>query len=151
MGIRRIAVIEKETDQAFGLYSHMGGRIGVLVQLKVAGAPSEAAKTAAHEVALQVAAFAPIAVRADEIDPELIAKEREIYQEQALQAGAKPEFLDRQIEGKLQKFFKESCLEEQMTVHDQKKSAKARLAEVAREIGASAVSVVSFVRFELGK
>ncbi len=151
MGIRRVAVIEKKAGDVIGQYSHMGGKIGVLVQLNVAGAAAEAAKAAVHEVALQVAAFAPIAVRADEIDPEVVAKEREIYREQALQSGAKPEFIDRQIEGKLQKFYKEVCLEEQMTVHDQKKSAKVRLAEAAKEIGASALTVTSFVRFELGK
>ena len=100
---------------------------------------------------MQVAAFAPIAIRPSEIDPELVAKEREIYREQAAQAGTKPEFVDRQVEGRLGKYYKEVCLEEQSTAFDAKKSCKQLIAEVAKEIGASKIEVKQFVRFALGK
>ena len=151
MGIRRFAVIEKAADEVVGLYSHMGGKIGVAVKLAVAGAAPEAAAELAKSIAMQVAAFAPVAIRPSEIDPALVAKEREIYREQAAQAGTKPEFIDRQVEGRLGKYYKEVCLEEQSTAFDAKKSCKQLIAETAKEIGASSIVVKQFVRFALGK
>ena len=151
MGIRRFAVLEKGANEVVGLYSHMGGKIGVLVKMAVEGAEAEKAAELAKNTAMQVAAFAPIAIRPSEIDPELVAKEREIYREQAAQAGTKPEFVDRQVEGRLGKYYKEVCLEEQSTAFDAKKSCKQLIAEVAKEIGASKIEVKQFVRFALGK
>ena len=151
MGIRRFAVVEKAANEVVGLYSHMGGKIGVLVKMSVEGAEAEKAAELAKNTAMQVAAFAPIAIRPSEIDPELVAKEREIYREQAAQAGTKPEFVDRQVEGRLGKYYKEVCLEEQSTAFDAKKSCKQLIAEVAKEIGASKIEVKQFVRFALGK
>ena len=151
MGIRRFAVLEKAANEVVGLYSHMGGKIGVLVKMSVEGAEPEKAAELAKNTAMQVAAFAPIAIRPSEIDPELVAKEREIYREQAAQAGTKPEFVDRQVEGRLGKYYTEVCLEEQSTAFDAKKSCKQLIAEVAKEIGASKIEVKQFVRFALGK
>lgn len=152
IGIKRVALIDEEGG-ALATYSHMGGKIGVIVKLNYTGEASDRASivAVAKDLAMQVAATAPIAVRSEEVSEDTIAKEREIYVELARKAGTKEEYIDRQIEGKLKKFLKEVCLAEQMFIKDTKKPVADLLKETAAANGVENLEIAQFIRFELGK
>ena len=152
IGIKRHAIISSE-NAAVATYSHMGGKIGVVVRLTFPGTATDMAviETVAKDLAMQVAATAPIAVNSSEVSAEIIASEREVYVELARKAGTKEEYIDRQIEGKLKKYLKEVCLAEQMFIKDTKKPVTELLKETAAAAGVESLEIGEFVRFELGK
>ncbi|MGL1934703.1 MAG: translation elongation factor Ts [Fibrobacterales bacterium] len=151
--IKRYNVTAITENNAVATYSHMGGKIGVIVSLKFEGAASDKAAlvAVAKDLAMQVAATNPISVNSDDVSKDVIDKERDIYKELALQSGTKEEFLDRQIEGKLKKFLKEVCLSEQMFVKDSKLPVTKLLQNLEKEQGVTNLVIESFTRFELGK
>ena len=129
-------------------YIHLGGKIGVLVQ--VDGANAEAARTLAKDLSLQVAAASPEYLAPEDVPAAVIEKEQEIYRNQARNEGKKEEFLDRIAQGRLDKFFKDNCLLEQPFIKDPDKPVKMLVAEAAKAAGAP-LTVVRFVRFQLGQ
>ena len=112
LSFRRFSKIEKNDEQVFGSYIHMGGKIAVLTRLN--GANEEVAK----DVAMHAAAMRPSVVRREQVPQEEIEKEREILKEQAINEGKPAEIAEKMVEGRLAKFFKEVCLEEQPFVKD---------------------------------
>lgn len=112
LSFRRFSKIEKNDEQVFGSYIHMGGKIAVLTRLN--GANEEVAK----DVAMHAAAMRPSAVRREQVPQEEVEKEREILKEQAINEGKPAEIAEKMVEGRLAKFFKEVCLEEQPFVKD---------------------------------
>lgn len=112
LSFRRFSKIEKNDEQVFGSYIHMGGKIAVLTRLN--GANEEVAK----DVAMHAAAMRPSVVRLEQVPQEEIEKEREILKEQAINEGKPAEIAEKMVEGRLAKFFKEVCLEEQPFVKD---------------------------------
>ena len=112
LSFRRFSKIEKNDEQVFGSYIHMGGKIAVLTRLN--GANEEVAK----DVAMHAAAMRPIVVRREQVPQEEVEKEREILREQAINEGKPAEIAEKMVEGRLAKFFKEVCLEEQPFVKD---------------------------------
>jgi elongation factor Ts len=151
--IKRYAVTPITESSAVATYSHMGGKIGVVVNLTFEGSASDKAALVgvAKDLAMQVAATNPISVNSDSVSEDVLNKEREIYKELAIQAGTKEEFLDRQVEGKLKKFLKEVCLSEQMFVKDSKLPVTKLLENLEKEQGVTNLVIESFTRFELGK
>ena len=159
---RKFGVLPKASNSVFGVYSHMMGKIGVITELSYEGSADEAAlKVAAKDIAMQAAAFAPIARKDSDVSAETIEKEREIARAQielaAQQSGkqTKPEFVERQLEGRVAKVLKELVLEDQeffMSEKNPKKlSVKNYLQEVvAKQLGLSSLKVVNFIRFERG-
>ena len=159
---RKFAEIKKVPNSVFGVYSHMKGKIGVITELAFEGSADEAAlKQAAKDIAMQAAAFAPVALNDAAVPAETIEKEREIARAQielqAQQTGkaTKPEFVERQLQGRVAKVLKEIVLEDQeffMTEKNPKKlSVKDYLQEVvAKQLGLSSLKVVNFIRFERG-
>ncbi|MBO7104883.1 translation elongation factor Ts [uncultured Fibrobacter sp.] len=156
---RKFAVIKKVPNSAFGLYSHMKGKIGVITELAYEGTPSDEAalKQAAKDIAMQAAAFAPVALNDAAVPAETIEKEKEIAKAQIEASGkqTKPEFMQRQIDGRVAKVLKEIVLEDQeffMSEKNPKKlSVKDYLQEVvAKQLGLSSLKVVNFIRFERG-
>jgi elongation factor Ts len=134
--VHRVARFQAESGRV-GSYIHMTGKIGVLVEL--GGAADEAL---ARDVAMHVAAARPLAVSGSEIPPEVVERERAVYQEQVRQEG-KPENIQAKIvEGKLQKFYKEQALMDQPFVKDPDRT----VGQLVGEVG-----VRRFVRFELGE
>jgi elongation factor Ts len=132
-------------------YLH-GTRIGVLAKLtsgEAAAFDSEHIRALGKDIAMQVAASSPIAVSRDTIDAEVLAKEREIYLTQAQSSGKPEKIWDKIVEGKLSKFYKEFVLVEQQYIRNTEISVSDRIKQVEKECG-SAVTVVSFVRYELG-
>ena len=156
---RKFAVIKKVPNSAFGLYSHMKGKIGVITELAYEGTASDEAalKQAAKDIAMQAAAFAPVALNDAAVPAETIEKEKEIAKAQIEASGkqTKPEFMQRQIDGRVAKVLKEIVLEDQeffMSEKNPKKlSVKDYLQEVvAKQLGLSSLKVVNFIRFERG-
>lgn len=159
---RKLAVVDCNENEALGFYSHMNGKIGVIVRLAYEGTPSDkdALVRTAKDIAMQAAAFAPVAVNSAAVPAEKIEKEREIARAQielqAQQTGkaTKPEFVERQLDGRVAKVLKEIVLEDQeffMSDKNPKKlSVKDYLTSLASGFGLSSLKVVDFVRFERG-
>ena len=152
ISIRRFARYAIENG-AVESYIHMGGKIGVLLKVENDNAETlnnETFKTFYHDVALQIAAAKPAYVKKEEVPSENLAKEREILRAQALNEGKPEKIVDKMVDGRIQKYYKEVCLIEQPFVKDGDKSIAQLTAEVAKEIGAN-INIVSFERFERGE
>ena len=134
MKIRRFARVEGFTDT----YIHLGGKIGVLVQTDV-----EPDAAAIHDVAMQIAAARPTYISKEDVDANEIAHEKEILRAQALNEGKPEKIVDKMVEGRIQKYYKEVCLLEQPFVKDDDMS-------VAKMIGGR-FQVLKFVRYEMGE
>lgn len=150
ISIRRFARFQSEGVVA--TYIHMGGKVGVLVDVSTneAGKESEDVKQFAHDLSLQIAAAKPEAVRREEVDSEKLEKEREIQRAKALEAGKPEKIVDRIVDGQIEKYYKEVCLLDQQFVKDPDKTVKGLMAEVSKAAGAP-VDVVRFARFERGE
>ena len=142
ISFRRFEKITKADDEVFGTYKHMGGKIGTVVVLK--GANEEIAK----DVAMQAAAMAPIAVNRDGVPAEMVEHETSIIKEQIKndeKNAKKPEdIIEKMATGRLSKFFKEICLEEQDFIKDSGVTVKNYVKNNGGEI-------VSMVRFAVGE
>ena len=154
MGVARFVRYELSSEAGcMAVYIHGIGNIGVLVEVS-AGTPeaaaSEAARGFAKDVAMQIAAAAPISVRRDEVAADVVEHEMSIYKNQAAETG-KPEPIQQKIaEGRLDKFFKEFCLLEQTFVKNPDITVKQHAEQAGKEAGAP-VDVVRFERMVLGE
>ena len=140
--IRRFARME---GQLVDTYIHLGGKIGVIVAAKTADA--EKARPAVHDVAMHIAAAKPGVLHRDEVDPADLDKEREILRAQALN-DPKPKpanIIEKMVEGRIAKYYKEVCLLEQPFVKNPDQSIEQMLKEHGD------VVLVAFVRFEMGE
>lgn len=140
--IRRFARME---GQLVDTYIHLGGKIGVIVAAKTADA--EKARPAVHDVAMHIAAAKPGVLHRDEVDPADLDKEREILRAQALN-DPKPKpanIIEKMVEGRIAKYYKEVCLLEQPFVKNPDQSIEQMLNEHGD------VELVAFVRFEMGE
>lgn len=154
MGVARFTRYELTGDAGLiAVYIHGVGNIGVMVEISAASqqaADSEVALAFAKDVAMQVAAAAPIAVSRDAVAQEVIDHELSIYRAQAAETG-KPEAIQQKIaEGRLDKFFKEFCLLEQDFVKNSDVTVKQQAESVSKEAG-GALGVVRFTRMVLGE
>ena len=155
---RKFGVLPKASNSVFGVYSHMMGKIGVITELSYEGSADEAAlKVAAKDIAMQAAAFAPVALNDAAVPAETIEKEKEIAKAQIEASGkqTKPEFVQRQIDGRVAKVLKEIVLEDQEFFMSEKNPKKLSVKDylqdvVAKQLGLSSLKVVNFVRFERG-
>ncbi|HPW56148.1 MAG: elongation factor Ts [Thermoanaerobaculaceae bacterium] len=136
----RVAYLAAGADTQLGTYLHMGGKIGVIVELS-ASADEETVK----DVAMHIAAAEPRWVRRDEVAAEVINEEREIARAQAAAAGKPAQVLDKIADGKVGKFFEQFCLVDQAFVKDPAQTVGAMLA------AKGGVTVTRFVRFRLGE
>ena len=133
-------------------YIHSGGRIGALVELNCETdfvGRTEDFQNLAKELALHIAASNPLYVSREDVPEEVIAKEQEIYKEQAAGSGKPEDVVNKMIEGKLEKYFEESCLLEQPFVKDSSKKISDLIAESTAKMGEN-VQVRRFARFMLG-
>ena len=150
ISVRRFA--RYKTEGAVSTYIHMGGKVGVLVEVACdeAHKDNEAVKEFAHDLALQIAAAKPEAVRREEVDSSKLEKEKEILRAQALNEGKPEKIVDKMVEGRIEKYYKEVCLIDQAFVKDGDKNIKAYMADVAKATGAE-LDIVRFTRFERGE
>jgi elongation factor Ts len=141
------------TEGAVSSYIHMGGKIGVLLEVNCETdfvARTEGFQTLVKDLAMHVAAAAPQYVRREEVPAEVVAKEMEIAKEQ-MRAQKKPEaMLEKIAAGKLEKFYSEVCFLEQPFVKDDKKKIQDVVTEAVAKIGEN-IQVRRFARFVLGE
>jgi len=141
------------SEGAVASYIHMGGKIGVLVEVNCETdfvARTEAFKSLVKDISMQIAASNPLWVRREEVPPEIVAKEIEIAKAQ-VKDGKKPEaILEKIAKGKLEKFYEQFCLLDQPFVKDDKKKVSEMLTDAVAKIGEN-IQVRRFARFVLGE
>lgn len=140
-------------EGAIQAYIHMGGKIGVLVEVNCETdfvAKTDDFTEFVKNIAMHIAATNPLGIVPEDVPAEAIEKEKEIYRAQALEMGKPENIVDKIAEGKLQKFFKESCLMNQDYVRDPDKTVQDYLNEVIAKTGEK-ISVRRFVRFQVGE
>ncbi len=145
--------VRKPAQGAVSSYVHMGGKIGVIVEFsfdKPETAQAESFKTFAHDVAMQVAAIAPICATRDDVPQETIDHELSIYKAQAAESG-KPEAIQEKMAiGRLEKFFKGSVLTEQEFIKDSSMTIGSYAAKVSKELG-DTITITGFDRLARGE
>lgn len=129
-------------------YIHHGGKIGVLLELTGA-ASSPDILSLAKDLAMQVAATNPLAVSREEVDPEVVAREKEIYLAQARESGKPDHIIEKMVSGRLEKFYKEVCLVEQPFVKNPDLTVAQLLKEASAKAGGT-LKVRRFARFQVG-
>lgn len=144
----------RETNQGLvHAYIHMGGKIGVLIEVNCETdfvARNEEFKSFVNDLALQVAAAKPLYVKREDIPKEVVDKERVIYEGQAKEMGKPPAAWPKIVEGKLEKFYQESCLMEQAFIKDPAVMVKDLLAQKIAKIGEN-MNIRRFTRYQLGE
>lgn len=148
MTLRRFAKFNIEKG-AVASYIHGGGRIGVMVEV-ACDTESEILEEVAREVCMQVAAANPLFLSKEEVDSESLEKEKEIYRVQALNEGKPENIVEKMVNGRIQKYYKEVCLLDQAWVKDGDKSITKYLQEKSKEVG-SPITVTRYARFERGE
>jgi len=141
------------SDGVVEVYTHGDGRIGVLVEVNSETdfvARSEAFRTFAHEVALQVAASSPLCVSIEQLPEEALERERNVARNQAIEEGKPENILDRIVEGRLEKYKDEVVLLRQTYIRDSSLTVQDLLSEAISSIGENIV-IRRFVRWELGE
>ena len=139
-----------ETTGTVSTYIHLGGSVGVIVEVATDKPENAEVKAFAHDLALQIAAARPEAVRREEVDASKLEKEKEILRAQAINEGKPEKIVERMVEGRIEKYYKEVCLLDQAFVKDPDKSIKGLMGEIAKAAGAT-VDVVRFTRYERGE
>ncbi|MFA5449373.1 MAG: translation elongation factor Ts [Clostridia bacterium] len=136
-------------------YIHMGGKVGVLVEVNCETdfvARGDSFKNFVHDIALQIAATKPLYVAKDEVPQDEIRQEKEIFKAQALN-DPKPKpmhIIEKMVEGRIEKYYKEICLLEQDFVKDMSKTIQQYLNEITATIGEK-IAIRRFVRYEMGE
>jgi elongation factor Ts len=148
MNVRRFEKLAVENGVVQS-YIHGGGRIGVAVEL-ACDAKSAVLLEIAKDVAMQVAAANPLFLDRNQVDTESLDKEKEIYRVQALNEGKPEKIVEKMVEGRVQKYFKEVCLVEQVWVKNPDYTITKYLQEKSKEVGAP-ISITKYVRFERGE
>ena len=138
LSFRRFEVLEKEDNQIFGDYSHMGGKIVTLAILD--GDDSELAK----DIAMQIAAMKPLYLSREDVPEERVEQERAILTEQAENEGLDSNKLPMIVNGRLNKFYEEVCLLDQGFIKENKM-------KVSKYVESKKSNIVKFVRYEVGE
>ena len=141
------------SEGAVESYIHMGGKIGVLVEVNCETdfvAKSDAFKELCHDVALQIAATNPLCVNKEDVPEAELEKEREILRQQALNEGKPEKIVERMVEGRIKKYYEENVLMEQAFVKNPDINIATRVNETTLKTGEK-VSIRRFVRFECGE
>ena len=155
---RGLASAQKRAGRAtlegiVGHYIHAGGKIGVIAELNCETdfvARTDEFKHLAHDLAMHIAAADPRFLRKEEVTPEILEKEKEIYRAQALASGKPEKVVERIVEGKMEKFYEEACLMEQLFVKDPGQTVGQLIANHIGKLGEN-ITVRRFIRFKVGE
>jgi elongation factor Ts len=137
-------------------YVHPGGRIGVLLEVNCETdfvVRTDQFKGLVHDLALQIAGTSPSWVSREDVPPAVLERERAVYREQALTEGKAAERLDQIVDGRLRKFYEQSCLLDQPWLRDEGSKAR-QVSQVIQEVIAATgenISISRFVRYQLGE
>jgi elongation factor Ts len=134
-------------------YIHPGEKLGVLLEINCETdfvARTDDFRTLTKDIAMQIAASNPLFITSEDVTPELLEKEKEIYKAQALKEGKPEKIVDKIIQGKLEKYYQEVCLLEQPFIKDEDRTVKQRIDETIAKLGEN-ITVKRFVRYRLGE
>ena len=134
-------------------YIHMTGKIGTLLELNCETdfvARTKEFQTLGKEIAMHIAAASPYYISPDDVPPEDLEREKEIYRKQALEEGKPQHIVDKKAEGRIQKFYESTCLLEQAWIRDPEKKIKDLITEAIAKLGENIV-VRRFARFAIGE
>lgn len=147
MSLRRFTKLAANNGVVHG-YIHGGGRIGVIVNVE--GSTADVAKEVAKELCLQIAASNPLFLNKEDVTTDALDKEKEIYRQQALNEGKPEKIVEKMVEGRVQKYYKEICLIEQLWIRDQDLTIRKFVESKSKELGTE-LKVAKFVRYEKGE
>ncbi len=142
-----------DDGDAYGAYLHSGGKIGVLVKLNLSDkgkASDDNVQNLARDIAMHVASEAPLAITRDDLDPNVVQNEKEIFVAQAKEQGKPDNIIEKMVVGKVNKFIAESCLADQAFIKDPDVKVKNLVENVGKEVGTD-ISIGGFVRFKVGE
>ena len=139
LSLRRFEILEKGDQDVFGSYLHMGGRIGVVVQLS-----NSSDEALAKDIAMHVAAANPKYINRDQVDASELEREKEVLTAQALNEGKPANIVEKMVIGRINKFYEEICLVDQSFVKDPDK-------KVGKLLKDANASVAALTRFEVGE
>lgn len=134
-------------------YIHHGGRLGVLVELNCETdfvAKTEGFSDLAHNLAMQVAATNPLSIGREDIDNTILEREKAIYSDQAKESGKPENIIDKMVDGRIEKFYAESCLLEQQFIKDPDRKIGDLMTEAVATLGENIV-INRFIRFAVGE
>ena len=134
-------------------YIHAGSRLGVLLEINCETdfvGKTDGFSELAHNIAMQIAATNPISLNIESLDESIVNREKNIFKEQAESQGKPKKIIERMIEGRMEKFFQESCLLEQTYIKDPDKKVKDLITESIATLGEN-ISISRFIRFSIGE
>jgi elongation factor Ts len=141
------------SEGLIGSYIHQGGKIGVLVELNCESdfvARTEDFQTLLKELGMQIAAASPQYVRREDVPADVLERERGIYRAQMESSGKPPQVIDKIIEGKLNSFYEQTVLVDQVSIRDSKLTVGQMLKAAIAKLGEN-ISVSRFTRFKVGE
>ncbi len=134
-------------------YIHTGAKLGVLVEINCESdfvAKTDNFVAFAKDIAMHIAAANPVGLTSEDVDPVVVEKEREIFRAQMLEEGKPENIIDKIVDGKVEKFYKEVCLLSQQYVKDPQKTIEDILKETISKIGEN-IQIRRFTRFQIGE
>jgi elongation factor Ts len=145
---------ERETKEGLVYsYIHAGGRLGVMIEVNCETdfvAKTDGFIELAHNLAMQIAATNPISLDKDSVSTDVVAKEKEIYTDQAKSSGKPDNIIEKMVEGRLSKFYQENCLMEQAYIKDSDKKVVDLMTETIATLGEN-IAISQFTRFAVGE
>src|SRR5579864_6334516 len=141
------------SEGMIGHYIHAGGKIGVVVEVNCESdfvARTDDFQRLCHDLAMHVAALDPRYVRREEVTPEILDHEREIYREQARATGKPEPVIEKIVNGKMEKFYEENCLYEQHFIKDESITVHELIVQMIAKLKEN-ISVRRFVRLKVGE
>ncbi|HWG58993.1 MAG TPA: translation elongation factor Ts [Candidatus Acidoferrales bacterium] len=136
-----------------GSYIHAGGKIGVLVEINCESdfvARTGDFQRLCHDVAMHVAALDPRFLRREEVTPEILDREREIFRERAKASGKPEAVIEKIVKGQMEKFYEENCLYEQHFIKDEGTTIRELVEQAIAKLGEN-ISIARFSRFKVGE
>lgn len=151
--VRRFTLLKAESGEVFGQYIHGGGKIGVVLKVKLSDASKseeQSVKDLIKDLCMQIAAAEPKYIKASEVTQNDLDNERAIYTQQMKNEGKPEQVIAKIVEGKISKYYELVCLVDQLFIKDQAKKVKEVISEVSKQAGIS-IEPVCFVRYKVGE
>lgn len=145
--------IRETKDGLVHSYIHAGGRLGVLLEINCETdfvAKTEGFSDLAHNLSMQIAATNPLAIDREGVSESILKREKDIYIEQAKSSGKPDDIIEKMVNGRLNKFYQENCLMEQVFIKDPDKRVQDLVTESIATLGEN-ISISRYIRFAIGE
>ena len=150
--VRRFVRFQAQDGGLIETYAHAGGRIAVMIEMSAQTSErtqSPEFKTVAHDMAMQIAAANPRYLRPEDVPADVLEAERSVYRAQLAEEKKPAHIVERIVDGKLQKFYQENCLLNQLFIRDDKVKVSEHIKQASKQLGEQ-IQVKRFIRYELG-